>query len=102
MELFLYLNQAFLIATDAEVEDLALGVADGRYDLAQSTAFIVHRTGRLDWDAQKIARWAQRLDPNSLEIVSEAVRELGPFSRGNRIHEQLQAVLKGLQPTAED
>ena len=104
MELFLYLylNQAFLVATDAEVEDLALGVADGRYSLAQFTSFIVHLTGRLDWDEQRIARWIQRLDPNSHEIVTESIRTIGPFFRGNRVHEELRAVLGGLQPSARD
>lgn len=94
MEYFLYLNMAALFATDREVEDFALGVADRRYDLEACTSFVVRRTGRLNWSETQVTRWFGRMGPEERDSV-RGIIESEPFVRGNRIHQGVVAILEG-------
>ncbi len=61
MELFLFLNQAELVATDDEVEAFALGVAKGEIDRPASAEFLRRRVMRFKWDRDQIERWLTRM-----------------------------------------
>lgn len=61
MELFLFLNDAELIATDEEVEAFALGVAKGEIDRPMSAAFLRRRVMRFKWERDQIERWLARM-----------------------------------------
>ena len=92
MEFFLYLNDAALIATDSEIEKIALGVASGEIDMEACVAFVVERTIRIGWRPAQIGRWMRRLGPESLAIVREVMRGGGSFIRGRRINEHYAAI----------
>ena len=61
MELFLFLNQAELVATDDEVEAFALGVAKGEIDRPTSAEFLRRRVMRFKWERDQIERWLTRM-----------------------------------------
>ena len=65
MELFLFLNQAELVATDEEVEAFALGVAKGEIDRPMSAEFLRRRVMRRSWDRDQIERWLTRMPSRS-------------------------------------
>ncbi len=71
MEMFLFVNQAELVATDEEVEAFALGVAKGDMDRPTSAAFLHRRAIRLSWDDDQAGRWLRRMPAEEITIVRE-------------------------------
>ena len=71
MEMFLFVNQAELVATDEEVETFALGVAKGQIDRPMSAVLLRRRVMRLTWQRDQITRWLQRMPTEELTIVRE-------------------------------
>ena len=71
MDLFLFLNDAELIATDEEVEAFALGVAKGEIDRPMSAEFLRRRVTRLAWDDDQTARWLRRMPAEDLAIIRD-------------------------------
>ena len=69
MELFLFLNQAELVATDDEVEAFALGVAKGEIDRPASAEFLRRRVMRFKWDRDQIERWLTRMPVEEFTAV---------------------------------
>ncbi len=61
MEVFLLLNRAILLASAAEAEAFALGVADGSIGKEESIDFVRRRTYRLSWSDRAAQRWFERL-----------------------------------------
>ena len=71
MGLFLYLNQAELVATQEEVEAFALGVAKGEIDRPMSAEFLHRRVMRLTWDEDQIAHWLRRMPAEESAIIRD-------------------------------
>ena len=61
MDLFLFLNDAELVATDEEVEAFALGVAKGEIDRPMSAEFLRWRVMRHSWERDQIGALAARM-----------------------------------------
>ncbi len=79
MEAFLFLNRAVLLATSAETEAFALGVADGSIGRDASIEFVRRRTFRAGRSERTYRRWYARLPADEQAIVLEESR--GPTGR---------------------
>ncbi|TAK73701.1 MAG: type II toxin-antitoxin system death-on-curing family toxin [Dehalococcoidia bacterium] len=62
MELFIDLNGHGLVASDQEVVDLALGVADGSTTMAESAAFLRQRLFNKGLPNEQLRAWLEDLD----------------------------------------
>lgn len=79
METFLVMNSALLLASEAEAEAFALGVADGSIAKEESIAFVKRRTFRGAWGEQTRSRWLARLPADERSAVQQEMRH--PTSR---------------------
>ena len=79
MEVFLFMNRALLVASAAEAEAFALGVAEGSISREDSIAFVRRRTLRADWTGRTRERWATRLPSGERDAVLAELR--APTSR---------------------
>ena len=73
MEMFLFVNQAELVATDEEVEAFALGVAKGEIDRPMSAEFLRRRVMRLTWQQDQIERWLRRMSAEEFTVIREVL-----------------------------
>ncbi len=94
LETFLMLNDASLVATDDEVRDFALGVADGTISQSQCLRFVRARCARAHWQASQITKWADNLDPDEFDQIRQALEAYGPFGRAGRLREPLRKIVR--------
>lgn len=71
---FLYINDFEMIATDSELKQFALGVAEDWLSREESARFIRDRAPRLSWSEERTQRWVDRLDASNY-IATLAVAE---------------------------
>lgn len=72
---FLGRNNALLIASDDELLDFSLSVADGTLDQGEACRFTSLRVFDREWTEEEIARWAERVDerPGEGQRIAEAL-----------------------------
>ncbi len=92
-DLFLLFNNAFLWASDAELEDLALGVAANRIPPEENQTFFSRRCVRLEWDDDRMSDFVDRLDPSLLH--KDQARIL-------RVRQAIAEVAGGFREAIED
>ena len=94
MEMFLFMNEAQLIATDDEVTAFALGVAKGEIDRPMCAEFLRRRVLRRTWDTDQMVRWLIRMPPEDRAVVVGILREGAGAMRHRRIQRALKQVLE--------
>ena len=94
MEMFLFMNEAQLIATDDEVTAFALGVARGELDRSMCAEFLRRRVMRRTWDTDQMVRWLIRMPPEDRAAVGDIFREGIGMVRYRRIQSALDQVLE--------
>jgi hypothetical protein len=72
MEWFLHVNSAWLLASNDELIEFTLSVAEGSMSREASAKWLRHRCARADWSERRIVRWLQSLPPLELAAVYEA------------------------------
>ena len=94
MEMFLFMNEAQLIATDDEVTAFALGVARGEIDRCMCAEFLRRRVMRRTWDTDQMVHWLIRMPPEDRAAVVGILREGIGMARYRRIQRALDQVLE--------
>lgn len=94
-ETFLWLNQATLLATDDELEALAIRIARGEVDREECRRFVVARCARLRWGRSQILGWVLRVPPDDRSAVREYLAEHRPLERSLRISAVIREALEG-------
>ena len=94
MEMFLFMNEAQLIATDDEVTAFALGVARGELDRSMCAEFLRRRVMRRTWDTDQMVRWLIRMPPEDRAAVGDIFGEGIGMVRYRRIQSALDQVLE--------
>ena len=91
---FLYINDFHCIASDAELEIFALGVANDWFTLEESARFVQVRTFRWTWSHERFTRWAGSHSPTeSVTTLALMHNQQGPAIRlPEAIAAQLDAV----------
>ena len=95
-DVFLYVNDAALMATDDEVTAFTLGVAAGEIDLAGCVVFLRERTMRQDWSDARFREWLTRIPEDAWPSVDAAWDEEGVPRRLQRIYGGVRGLLANL------
>ena len=96
MDTFLARNGAWLFASDNELVDFSVQVADHQLSREESIPFVERRTVRFHWDEVRIGTWLRRIPPDDLFAVQAALRSLeqGESSIGNELFADLSGLLR--------
>jgi death-on-curing protein len=84
-ETFLVLNDARLLATDDEVANLALAVADHRVDRAGCYRFVRARCPRWSWSEDRTKRWLLSCNEDELAELGEVLGRGAARRRTSRL-----------------
>lgn len=106
MDTFLARNGAWLFASDDELVDFSVQVADHQLSREESIPFVERRTVRFHWSEARIGAWLRRIPPGDLLAVQAALRSLeqGELSAANELFADLsdlltQAIARLRRPT---
>ena len=96
MDTFLARNGAWLFASDDELVDFSIKVADHQLSREESIPFVERRTVRFHWNGARIQTWLARIPPDDLLAVQDALRSLlrADPSIANAMFADLQAPLQ--------
>ena len=95
MDTFLARNAAWLFASDDELVDFSVKVADHQLSREASIPFVERRTVRFHWGDTRIETWLKGIPQDDLLAVREALRSLdrAESSIANAMFVDLQASL---------
>ena len=98
MEWFLWMNGFWLLATNDELIDFALDVANDVLSREESADWIVARTLRLSWTAERTARWLAARSEGERSAIAAALADGRPFTAQHlqRWRPLLEAVARSL------
>lgn len=96
-ELFVAVNRAALVATDEELEELALGVAGNSISQSENAAFFRERILRFTWDDAQRERWGNRLSPEG----GQALLSDQTLERFQRLSDSLTEVMAEMEQVIE-
>ena len=76
MDTFLARNAAWLLASDDELVDFSVKVADHQLSREESIPFVENRTVRFHWGEARIDAWLNSVPPGDLVAIKGASRSL--------------------------
>ena len=77
MDTFLARNAAWLLASDGELVDFSVKVADHQLSREGSIPFVENRTLRYHWGEARIRAWISSVPPGDLKAIEDALDSLG-------------------------
>ena len=95
---FLYINDFDCVASDAELEIFALGVANDWFTLEESAHFLRVRAFRGTWSYERFVRWVGSHSPSEAVATMALLRDQqGP---GTRLPEAIRAQIDAVYGTS--
>ncbi len=101
MEWFLFRNDFALIATNDQLVDFALRVADDRLSRDASAEWIAQRAIRSSWTDQRVQKWADSLSADAMGDMGAALAAAPPSPSGGPTTQFLESVRNMHQQRAQ-
>ena len=95
---FLFLNGFVMLASDDELEEFAVGVADDSISRGMSTQFVDARLFRVSWSVSHRARRARRLSGDDLQVIRSLLKDTIEGGPGGRVSDKVWLSLLGGSP----